>query len=150
MVLGGSYILLESPRTTKTYKEPQKTTKRLYDSLYSRHSSQYHLVLLGTYWVPLGTPMVPLDTILVPLGTPSVPPPNPRSQVHLKVVFSSFSVYWVNSVPQNVNKRTNKGNTVTLISTADSKRSTVKHSPNLPYSKGIGSHAAAIPVLKVV
>ena len=24
------------------------------------------------------------------------------------------------------------------------------HSPNLPYSKGIGSHAAAIPVLKVV
>ena len=24
------------------------------------------------------------------------------------------------------------------------------HSPNLTYSKGIGSHAAAIPVLKVV
>ena len=32
----------------------------------------------------------------------------------------------MNSVPQHVNKRTNEGNTVALIATADSKKSTVK------------------------
>ena len=39
---------------------------------------------------------------------------------------------------------------VDLMATPSVRLTVVTHSPNLPYSEGIGSPAAAIPVLKVV
>ena len=44
----------------------------------------------------------------------------------LIIVFAKFRVGWVNSVPQHVNKRINKGNTVALIAITDSKKALLK------------------------
>ena len=96
-----------------------------------------------SFWVPLGAsrdlmaplsyPSVPLGALSIPLDPPWylwVPPqylpkiPNPKFT--LIIVFSNLRVGWVNSVPQQVNKRTNEVNTVALKATADYKKALLR------------------------
>ena len=65
---------------------------------------------------------VPNFLQLCPLVTPQIP----NHKFTLIIVFSKFRVGWVNSVPQHVNKQTNKGNNVASIATTDSKKNKKK------------------------